>query len=198
MKKLLVPIMAVVMTLSLAACGGDAAPTYIPDTTPSSSAPSTQDSIDFVEVTGNGLSFALPADIKYVKTEDGTGTMLFVNEDATAVVSLGVKIENNSVTSADVTEELLFDGISAGGVLSNATLDNYGTGEQDGGGTAVVAFGKVTMDDGMDMHSDIQYYFTADGSGYYMISYLYAVDKENSLGADDNIARVMSTVKSAE
>ena len=195
MKKLLVFMMAFAMTLSLAACGGDKNPTATtPDTTPSSSAPNTPDSIDFVEVTGNGLSFALPVDIKYLKTDDNNGSMIFANEERTAVITLGVKTED-AVTSADITDDVLLAALSAGGGLSDATLESSGTVEQDGG-TAVAGFGKGTMKNGTVMNSVIQYFFPADGGGYHAISYLYAVDGGSSL--DDTIEQVLSTVKTAK
>lgn len=73
MKKLLVFMMIVTFTLSLTACGEDnnsAAPT---DTTSSSSVADTSKPDDLVAVTGNGLSFGLPIDIKYVKTDENNG-----------------------------------------------------------------------------------------------------------------------------
>ncbi len=202
MKKLLVLMMALILTLSLAACGGDKAPTptapalATPVTTPSSSALNTSESIDFVEVTGNGISFALPVDIEYVDTDEATGSMIFANAEKTAAVTLGVKTED-SITSADITDDDLLAALSAGGRLSNATLENSGTVEQDGG-TAVAAFGKGTMENGTVMNSAIQYFFPADGGGYHVISYLYAVDAGSSLDLNDNITLVMSTVKSAK
>ena len=199
MKKLLVLIMALAMTLSLAACGGDknptaATPAATPDTTPSSSTPNTSESIDFVEFTGNGLSFALPVDFEYVYTDETTGSMIFANAEKTAVVTVGVKTED-SITSTDLTEDDLLAALSADGGLSDATLESSGTVEQDGG-TAVVGFGKGTMKNGTVMNSVLQYFFPADGSGYHVISYLYAVDAGSSL--DDNIELVLSTVKSAK
>ena len=197
MKKLLVLMMALVMTLSLAACGGDknptaATPATTPDTTPSSSAPNTSESIDFVEFTGNGLSFALPIDFEYVQTDENTGGMIFANEERTAVVTVGVKTEDAG-TSADITDDLLLAALSAGG-LSDATLNSSGAVEQDGG-TSVVGFGKGTMKNGTVMNSVLQYFYPADGV-YHVISYLYAVDAGSSL--DDNIELVLSTVKSAK
>ena len=214
MKKLLVLTIALILTLSLAACGEDGNPTATtPDTTSdttstttsattstttsattsSSSAPNTSAPTDFAEITGNGLSFALPVDIKYVKTDDNSGSMIFVNEENTAVVTLGVKTVD-AVTSAHITEDVLLAALSAGGGLSDATLESSGTVEQDGG-TVVVGFGKGTMKNGVVMNSVIQYFFPADG-GYHVISYLYAVDGGSSL--DDNIEQVLSTVKTAK
>ncbi len=193
MKKLLVLMMIFVMTLSLAACGGDENPTATtPDTTPSSSAPNTSESIDFVEFTGNGLSFALPADFEYVQTDESTGGMIFSNEDRNAVVTVGPWTEDAG-TSADITDDVLLASLTAGG-LSDATLESSGSVEQDSG-TAVVGFGKGTMKNGMDMNAVVEFFFPADG-GYHAISYLYAVDAGSSL--DDNIELVLSTVKTAK
>ncbi len=199
MKKLLVYMMASAMTLSLAACGGEenttaTTPTNTSTTASSSSAQNTSAPIDFVEITGNGLSFALPADIKYVKTDENSGSMIFANDKSTAVITLGVETED-TVTSTDITDDVLLAALSAGGGLSDATLESSGTVEQDGG-TAVVGFGKGTLSNGTVMNSVIQYFFPADGSGYHAISYLYAIDGGSSL--DNTIEQVLSTVKIAK
>lgn len=198
MKKLLVIMIAFAMVLGLAGCGGEENPTATtPDTTSfttsSSSAPNTSAPIDFVEITGNGLSFALPADIKYIKTDENNSSMLFANEERTAVVTLGVKTED-AVTSEDITNDVLLAALSAGGGLSDATLESSSTVEQDGG-TVVVGFGKGTMKNGTAMNSVIQYFFPSDG-GYHAISYLYAIDGGSSL--EDTIEQVVSTVKTAK
>ncbi len=191
MKKLLVLLITLAMTLNFVACGGSEAAT---DATPSSSDENTSETIDFVEVTGNGLTFPLPADIEYVTTDEATDGMIYANEERTAVVTVSGKIETEA-TSADITEEDILDSLSAGGGLSDVTLDNYDTVEQDGG-TLVNAFGIGTMENGTVMNTAAQYFFTADGSGYHFISYLYVVDAGTSL--DDNITATMSTVKFAE
>ncbi len=196
MKKILVLMTALVMTLSLAACGGDEGSTEpTSDTiTPSSSVADTTKPGDLVAVTGNGLSFALPLDMKYVKTDENNGGMLFANEDRTAVVTVGVKTED-TVTSADITDDVLLQALSAGGGLSDAKLDHSGTVDQFGG-KVVVGFGKGTLSNGTVMNSALQYFFPAEGGGYYVISYIYAVDVGSSL--DANIEKVMATVKTAE
>lgn len=181
MKKLLLLTMVLILSLSLVACGGDA--------DSGSSDADTPDPIDLVEMAGNGLALALPSDIEYVQTDENSGTMLFSNEERNVVVSLGAKTED-PLASADVTDDVLFGAISGNGQL-DATLDRSGTIEQDGG-TSVVGFGIATLADGTVMNSVVQYFFPADGSGYHVISYLYAVDAETSL--DDTIEEVLSTV----
>jgi hypothetical protein len=182
MKKLLVLIMAMVMTLSLAACGGE---------TDSTAA---EEAIELVEVTGNGLSFNLPDDIKYAKTDDNFGSMLFADEESTTVITLGALTED-PVTSADITDDILLAALSAGSGLSDGSLESSSTMEHDGG-TSVVGFGKGTLPNGMEMNSVIQYFFPADGSGYHAISYLYVVDAESSL--EDTIEQVVSSVKTVK
>lgn len=194
MKKLLVLMMALVMTLSLVACGGDQNSTNADsDITPSSSDSNTEKSIDLVEVTGNGLSFMLPADIKYAKTIDNSGSMIFANDENTAVITLGVLTED-SLTSADITDDVLLAVISAGGALSDGSLESSRTIEHDDG-TSVVGFGKATLQNGMVMNSVIQYFFPVDG-GYYAISYQYIIDAGNSL--EDTIEQVVSSVKTVK
>lgn len=196
MKKLLVLSMALIMTLALVACGEDKSSSGITPADTSTSAPTSANtsntpSNDLVEFTGNGLEFALPVDIKYVKTEDVAGSMIFANDEKTAVVTLGVKAED-AVTSADITDDVLLAALSGGGGLSDAELESSGTVEQHGG-TSVVGFGKGTMQNGAVMNSVIQYFFPGTGDGYHVISYLYAVDGGSSL--DDTIELVLSTVK---
>lgn len=197
-KKLQVLMMVLAMTLCLAACGepqnattGDSGST--PSSTPSES--NTEEPIDLVEATGNGLSIMLPADIKYAKTDDNSGTMLFTNEENTVVVSLGALTEDNSVTSADISNDVLLNALSASGGLSDASLESSNTIEHDDG-VSVVGFGKGTMSNGLAMNSVVQYYFPADGSGYYAIGYLYRVDAGSSL--EDTIEQVVSSVKSVK
>lgn len=195
MKKLLVLMMAIVMTLSLAACGGDQNPAAADtDTTPASSVQNTEESIDLAEVTGNGLSFKLPADIKLAKTDDNTGSMIFANDENTAVITLGGLTED-LITSTDITDDVLLAALSAGGGLSDVSLESSRTMEHDGG-TSVVGIGKGTLSNGMDMISAIQYFFHADGSGYHAISYLYVVDAGSSL--EDTIEQVLSSVKAVK
>ena len=183
MKKLLLVMIVLTLSFSLVACGGADTPD-----------PSTSKSHDLVVTTGNGLSFALPSDIKYVKTDDSNGAMLFANDEKTAVVTVGVKTEDTT-TIADITEDVLLQSLSVGGSLSNAKLDNSGTVEQ-ASGTAIVGFGTGTLSNGTDMNSVIQYFFPGDGGGYYAISYLYVVDGGSSL--DTSIENVLATVKTAE
>ena len=191
-KKLLVPMMALVMTLSLVACGGEqnsaAADSEI---TASSSDSNIEQSIDLVENTGNGLSLKMPADIKYAKTDDNLGSMIFTNSENTAVITLGVLIKD-SVTSADITDDILLAALSGGGGLSDGRLERSQTIEHDDG-TSIVGFGKGTLSSGTAVNSVIQYFIPKDGSGYYAISYLYVADAGSSL--DDTIEQIVSSVK---
>lgn len=195
MKKLIVLMMMITLSLSLVACGGDKNPTApTPDTTPSSSDADTSKPDDLIANEANGLSFGLPADIKYVQTDEDNGAMIYANDERTAVVTVGVKTET-TLTNADVTEDALLEALSAGGGLSDATLDNSATVEQSGG-IAVVGFGKGTMSNGTVMNSAVQFFFPADGGSFIVISYLYVVDAGSSM--DANIERVMATVTTVE
>jgi len=180
MKKLLVLMMAMVMILSLAACGGDQNST-------------SGESIELVEVTANGVSVKLPDDFKYAKTDENNGSMLYANEENTAVVTVGALVED-SVTSADITDDVLLASFAAGGI-SDATLESSRTVEHDNG-TSVVGFGKGTLRDGKAMNSVIQFFLHADGSGYQAISYLFVVDAETSL--EDMIEQVLPSVKAVK
>lgn len=189
MKKLLVLTLALVMALGLVACGNSApASTSAPA---ASAEVAEQIENPFVIVSGNGLSVGMPADIKYVDTSEETGMMVFATDDASAAISFTVKVED-ATTPADITEDVLALSLSAGGRLSNVSLDNSGVVEQDAG-TSVVGFGKGTTEEGDAMETAIQYFFPADGSGYYAITYMYYSDTANSLA--DNLELVMSTVK---
>lgn len=192
MKKLLVPMMALVMTLSLAACGGEQNSTTVDsEITASSSDSNMEESIDLVENTGNGLSLKMPADIKYAKTDDNLGSMIFTNSENTAVITLGV-LTKDSITSADITDDILLAALSGNGGLSDGSLERSQKIKHDGG-TSVVGFGKGTLSSGTDVNSVIQYFIPEDGSGYYAISYLYVVDAGSSL--EDTIEQVVSSVK---
>jgi len=171
-------MMILVMALSFVACGGD----------------ENSKTGDLVEVTGNGLSFKLPADIKHVKTDENYGSMLFTNEERNVVVTLGAMTEE-ALTSAEITDEFLFTVLSVANKLSDASFESSRTIEHDDG-TSVVGFGKGTMSNGREMNSVIQYFFPADGGGYYAISYIYEVDAGTSLEA--NIEQVVSSVKIAK
>lgn len=179
MKKLFVLLAALTMVFSLMACAAKPA-----------EAPS-QIENPFVIVTGNGLSIGMPADIKYVDTSEETGMMVFATDDASAAISFTVKVED-ATTPADITEDVLAQSLSAGGRLSNVSLDNSGVVEQDAG-TSVVGFGKGTTEEGDAMETAIQYFFPTDESGYYAITYMYYSDMANSLA--DNLELAMSTVK---
>ena len=201
MKRLLVLMTILTLSLSITACGEDkdsAAPvtetaSSVSGADSSASVADTSELDELIAVTGNGLSFGLPIDIKYVKTDESNGGMIFSNDERTAVVTVGAKTEEN-ITSADITDDVLLQVISGAGALKGAVLENSGTVEQFGG-TAVVGFGKVTMPNETVMKTALQYFFPSDG-GCYVISYHYAVDVETSL--DANIERVMATVKIAE
>ena len=193
MKKLLVLMMALVLTLSLAACVENNTVSDS-DITPSSSDSNTEESIDLVEVTGNGLSFKLPADIEYAKTDENFGSMFFTNDENTVVITLGVLTED-STTSADITDDVLLAALSGGGGFSDGSLESSRTIEHDDG-TSVVGFGKGTLPNGMVMNSGIQYFFPKDGGGYHAISYLYVVDAGSTL--EDTIVQVVSSVKTAK
>jgi hypothetical protein len=181
MKKLLILMLALVMTLSLAACGGDQNST-------------TSESIDLVEVKGNGLSIRVPADFKYAKTDENIGSMIFANEEKTAVIVLGTLTED-SITSADITDDVLLGALATDSGLSDGSLESSRTIKHDGG-TSVVGFGKGKLGNGTVMNSVIQYFFPADDSGYYCIAYLYGVDAGSSL--EDTIEQVVSNVKTAK
>lgn len=185
MKKLFVLMMALIMTLSFAACGGDS------DDNSSSNDSNTEETIDLVEVTGNGLSFMLPSDIKYAQTSESNGAMIYANEERTVVITVGVLTEA-VFTSDDINDDILLVALSAGSGLSDGSLESSRTIEHDNG-ISVVGFGKGTLPNGVEMNSVIQYFFPADGSGYYAISYLYAVDADSSL--EDTIDQVVSSLK---
>jgi len=157
-------MLALVMTLSLAACGGESTTA---ENTPASSDPNTEKSIDLVEVTGNGLSFMLPADIKLAKTDETTVSMLFTNDENTVVITLSVLIEE-PVISADMTDDVLSVAVTAGSGLSDGSFERSLTLEHDDGSTSVVGFGKGTLSNGMAMNSVLQYFFPADG-GYLLL-----------------------------
>lgn len=128
-------ITTLAITLSLVACGKDKASTVTtPDTTSqaettSESTSDTSNTVDFVEVTGNGISLQLPSDITYIKTDDDFGAMIFANEERTSVITLGVMSED-TVTYEDITDEVLLYALSGGGELRDATLDDSVTVEQ--------------------------------------------------------------------
>jgi hypothetical protein len=189
MKRLLVLMMMLVLTLGLAGCGGGDASDSASD------AGNTPEPNALVEVTGNGLNLSLPADIKYIKTDENNGGMIYSNEERNAVVVISVKTEDAEVSPADISDDVLLTALAGEGSLSDVALDSSDTVEQDGG-TYVVGFGKGSLEDGTVMNNVLQYFFPADGGGYYVISYLYGVDAESSL--DDTIQEVVSTVKTAQ
>lgn len=199
MKKLLTMLMALALTLSLAACGGsEPAPAEqsAPAPAASADAPEVSGEPGFVPYEGNGLSFVMPEDVEYVKTAEESGSIIFADADGNVVITISAKAEAPGATAGDITEDLLLDGISGGGGLEEAVLESYGAVDHEDGSTGVAAFGYATMPDGRDMHSDLQYYFVPDGSGYYMISYLYSTNTDNSLL--EGVTTVMGSMSVAE
>ena len=184
MKKLLVLMTALTLTLGLTAC-------QVEINAPPTSPTNTSDSVELTEVTGNGLVLALPTNFQYAQTNETTGDISFANENATAVVTVGVKIED-SITSKDITDEVILASLGGEG---NAILDSSETMEQVDG-RSVVGFGKVTLEDGMVMNGVLQFFFPAEGGSYYVICYLYDVDAESSL--EDMIKHILPTVKAAK
>lgn len=178
MKKLLVLMMALVMTLSLAGCGGD----------------EKEGSVSLVDVTANGLTIKLPNDIKYVITNETNGAMIYANDESTAIITISA-MAVDPVTSSDITDDVLLVALTAGGGLSDGALEKSRTIEHEDGGKSVVGFGKGALSNETDMNSVIHYYFPADGSGYHVISYLYVVDAGSSM--ENTIEQVISSIKTA-
>jgi hypothetical protein len=202
MKKLLVLMLALLLTLGLAACGGaeqppgaeDAAgggdPAAAEDAAEGEDLSDSDDAIGFSTVSGNGLSLEVPADIEYAQTNEASGSVIFADEYTTAVITLGPLKEDSRVTSADITDEVLLSAMSL--AVAGGTLDTSRTVEHDGG-VSVVGYGKWTVQDDITLHSVLQYFFPADGGGYYTISYLYVEDAGSSL--EDTIDQVISSVR---
>ena len=187
MKKWMLILMVLVLAMSLIACGGEDASDPAGD--PGSSEANSSDTIDLVEVTGNGLALLLPSDIEYLQIDE-FGTMIYSNEDRTEVVSVGAFEEDQVSTSTDITEEVLVGALTGEG-QHEATLDRTETLEHEGG-TSTVGFGQVTLQDGTVADSALQYFFPAEGGGYHVISYLYVTEVEDCLA--DAIEEVVSSV----
>jgi len=194
MKKLLVLMMALLMTVSIAACGGDeSSASAEPDVTPAVSESNPEESVELVEFTGNGITLMVPADFTSTTMDESNGNLSVVNKENPAAITISEK-KVDSISSDDITDEVLISSITYSGMI-DGTLDRSSRYENDGG-TSVVGFGQGKLDDGSVMNTVIQFYILADGSGYHVVSYLYEVGSDSSL--EGTIEQVASSVKPAE
>lgn len=147
---------------------------------------------ELVDNEANGLKIALPAD--FTSADGGVeGMAAFTNADKNVFVTVTGPIANDGTAPDQLTKEV-FTSIFQEGGYGDVAVDNVGTVEQPDGATAVTAFGTGTMpqDDGtMEANIVMQYYFMADGSGVYVINYVYPLD---DTATDDVISDILASV----
>ncbi len=199
-KKFLALMLSVVVGVSMTACGGSdsdagngssAAATSSAETSAQKTAeesepetesvsaeeedvPTEEDSgeIELIYNEANGLLIGLPSD--FVSADSGVeGQAAFTNPDKTVIVTITGPIADETASPDQLTEEVFAEIVRGYG--DDAAIDNVGTVEQPDGATAVAAFGTCSMSIGK-MNAVIQCYFISDGSGYYVVNYLYPTD----------------------
>ncbi len=218
-KKFMALMLSFTMVISITACGGTEnnasngksasnqadAPTEDPasesasdgaDGTSGSDSESASDDADgtsgenkLVENEANGLTIGLPAEFSAV--DSGVeGMAAFTNTDKTAFVTVTGPFMDNNAAPDLLTEEMLTSMFQESG-CSDIAIDNIGTVQQPDGATAVAAFATGSMDGDQKSNLVMQYYFMEDGSGYYIMNYMYPLD---DTATDDIIADILASV----
>lgn len=212
-KKFLALILSFTMVMSMAACGGsdtdadtdDGSTASVSDDTDTSAQDTEDESVpddedenasesELVYNEVNGLRIALPAD--YEALDGGAeGIVNFANADRTSVITINGPAEAED-TPETLTEEFFAAIFEEAG--DNITVDNVGAVEQPDGATAVVAFCSGSSDDmnnGEPVNVVMQYYFMADGSGIYILNYIYSAE---DTATDDVITEILASVTVAD
>lgn len=217
-KKFLVLILSLAMVMSMTACGGSDADTSASSAPASDNADETQPADEETDETkpvdeetdeteaadengdvgelvyneANGLKIGLPAG--FAAADGGVeGMTIFADTTKDAFVTVTGPLSDDTTKPDMLTEEAFATMFEQGG-YKNAVVDNVGTVEQPDGATTVTAFGTGTMpqDDGdMDVNIVMQYYFIADGSGAYIVNYVYPLE---DTATDNVIADILATV----
>ncbi len=146
--------------------------------------------IELVYQEANGLQIALPSDFS---AADGgvEGMEAFANADKTAIITVTGPSVDETADPDQLTEEVFAAMFEAGGYV-NVTVDNVGAVEQPDGATTVTAFGTGSINDESQKENIVmQYYFMADGSGIYVINYMYPLEDS---ATDEVIADILASV----
>jgi hypothetical protein len=189
MKKIITLVSTVALllliTLSLAGCGGDTSTPSEPASAPSnSSTPSAADStpstaVSLVDVTtDNGISLKLPSDM----TVQSEGQ--YASADSTEVFTYDVTPAPKNPL-ADLTEEALFASYSR--EYKNAVTKNYQTGLQLNGKEAVLY--QLTLTSSNDVDVNMSQVIVTDGTNNYIIALAYPSDQ-----TDNALAQNLQTI----
>lgn len=182
-KRMLTFALAIVMACSLAACGEEE--------TASDTILTEEENEDYKLVVSkidgiSGLSISLPETVTYAQTNDD-GVVIYSNDNRTTVISFYPKGE--AINPEDLKQDKIKEAL---GGLDDMELDNMETVEGEGG-TSVLAVGTCSIS-GTDMKVAMQYFIPSDGSGCYIINYLYGLD-ENEF--DTAMMDIVSSAMSA-
>lgn len=151
------------------------------------------DEVKMASSEANGLQISLPTG--FVSADSGVeGLAAFTNADKTVFVTIAGPVFNDTATPDQLTEEVFASMFQDGG-YDNVTVDNVGTVQQPDGATAVAAFATGSMNGEPLQNIVMQYYFMADGSGTYVINYMYPLD---DTATDDVITEILASVTATD
>lgn len=167
MKKLVALALAVMMTLSLTACGGD------PVTLSTKSV--------------NGVSIDVPSDFGGF-TDQGSG-MLATNEDTSATIIVGIPVDSGGFGPADLDQDSYRQQIFGETDVKFITFDNAA---DCNGIPAVFANCELTNSNGVDLTVNTWVLFHEDGTTQ-TVSLTYTTGADTSL--EENIDAIVSSVK---
>lgn len=203
-KKFMALMLGVTMVISVAACGGPDAnnsnnkpasgqadePTQEPTSEPEPADEEGEDGEnELIYNEANSLKIGMPASL--TAADSGVeGLAAFTNEEKTTFITVTGPFEDDTAAPELLTEEMFTSMFQEGG-YADITIDNVGTVTQPDGATAVAAFATGSMEGGEKSNLVMQYYFSEDGSGYYIINYMYPLD---DTATDDSIADILASV----
>lgn len=201
-KKLLALMLCVTVVMSMTACGGSESDNSSPASTVEEDAPEQEAEVEeeddaavseLVYSEANGVQIALPADLKMA---DGgvEGMAIFTNTNQTEYITITGPFTGTTLNPDEFTDEAFAVLLEAGG-YGDVTVDSSGIVDQPDGATTATVFARGSMNGGDVQNIVMQYYFMADGSGNYVITYIYPLD---DIALDDVITEILASVTVAE
>lgn len=167
MKKLIVLMMVLILSLSLVACGEE---------------------ITLVSTTVNDLTFDVPSD--FGEFADSQGVMVAKNDDSTATIAVSGRMDAEGVTTDLWDEQTYIENVLAG--FAELEVLEFNNAQTIAGTTAVFAHftAKNNSNIAIEAYSYLIYF---DDGNYQTISFNTNVEKDTSL--KQNMDAIVSSVK---
>lgn len=171
MKKLLVLIMALVMTLSLAACGSEKTPA--PEQSSSGGAGNTDAAAEFVSMTFGYITMSTPSVFGAVTEKEGVYVSAGPDSSITVTPTLGIDIQP-SEWDEEVAKELLQ--VIYGSTYTDLELSDF-EGDVDMNGNRAVYYAFYGKNaNGKDRLIQVVRLYNADLTAQYMITLMHSAD----------------------